>query len=46
MFIIYIIDLSTKIRCKDRGSYFLKIQKYGPLEKIPYFSMMQIYDVN
>ena len=33
MFIIYVIDLSTKIKCKDGGSYIYKIEKYRRLEK-------------
>ena len=28
----YVIDLSTKIKCKDGGSYFYKNQKYRRLE--------------
>ena len=33
MFIIYVIDLLTKIQCKDGVSYFYKNKKYRPLEK-------------
>ena len=33
MLIIHVIDLSTKKKRKDGGSYFYKNQKYRPLEK-------------
>ena len=32
MFIIYVIDLSTKMKCKVGGSYFQKNKKYRPLK--------------
>ena len=43
MFIIYVIDLSTKINCKDGGSYFYKNKKYRLLEieKKIFFSSFQ-----
>ena len=40
MFIIYVIDLSSKNKIKDGGSYFYKNQKYrrlGKEEKIQLF---------
>ena len=37
MFIIYVIDLSTKIKCKDGRSHFYKNQKYKPLKVENFF---------
>ena len=33
MFIIYVMNLSTKNKMQSQGSYFYKYQKYRPLEK-------------
>ena len=40
MFIIYVIDLSTKIKCKDGRSHFYKNQKYKPLEVEIFFKVI------